>query len=171
MLLQKYMIEEVEHNMFDYADNDKPKPSTTFKKVFEKGVAVTGLGSPNLEVEKKDYFFHIGHKENYIIWKFFRKGYYKDKTALAIPLKSIQYIKLNQIPLKYIYLYNDDAYYNLNNSSFIRKYYKYPMVHYFLNRYKQRSIDKTHYFFFNNVYNFENYKDCLNMKHKIPTFQ
>lgn len=171
ILLQKYMVSEVEFDMFRYVDTYKPKTVKTFRKVIQKNLAATGLSSNNLELKNKEYFFHVGHKPNYHLWKFFSKSYYKGRHTSTITLNSFKMRKLNQIPLKYIHIYNEDEYYGLNNSAFIRKYYKYPIVHYYLDRYKKRSTVNHHFFFYNSLYNFKTYKSNLNIKYKIPTFQ
>jgi len=44
-------------------------------------------------------------------------------------------------------------------------------ITYFIELLKKWDKTENYYFYFNHIYDFDNYKYDLKMKHKIPTFQ
>lgn len=174
--LKQKLTDKVSHDVFKYIKKSE-KDFRFYKKAFEKNSAIASLDNKedsfiNL---KSSYFFHLGHKENYIIWKFFNKGYFTQNTLKTISTKSVSFIKLNQIPLKYIHLYHKDKYAILNKN--VLPYF--DLLHfsvqkhitYFIEWFKKWVKEENYYFYFNNIYDFDNYKYNLKMKHKIPSFQ
>ena len=177
MSLKKSLSNKVAQNIFKFSKKSY-KDHRFYRKTFEKSMPITGLENKedsfiNL---KSEYLFHLGHKENYIIWKFFNKGYFKKNILKStVSLKSTQFIKINQIPLKYIHLYHSDNYKILDAIWSDR----FGVIHhaiqkhasYFIEWFKKWAKEENYYFYFNNIYDFDNYKENLTMKHKIPTFQ
>lgn len=176
--LKKKLSNKVALNLFNYSKKSyKNYHYRPYRKAFEKNAAIVSLDNKedsfmNL---KSSYFFHLGHKENYIIWKFFNKGYFTKNKLKEVSLKSVHFIKLNQIPLKYIHLYHKDKY-NILNKNVLSHFNMLDFsvqkhITYFIELLKKWDKTENYYFYFNHIYDFDNYKYNLKMKHKIPTFQ
>ena len=116
-----------------------------------------------------------------MIWKHFNKNYFKKFPRNYISLNIAIIPKIKKIPLKYIYLYNNDNYttwhdnaveYSKASNNILSLYAKMESLSYYLLlRFKKFWESPNYNFFFGRIYNFENYKNNFYMKHKIPTFE
>ena len=110
---------------------------------------------------KKGYPLSNDLKTKISLWNYFNKNYFRKKiTNKYISFNLNNYLKLNKIPLRYIYIFTNDTY--LKNMLWIMKYsagiidfYKFvkgwqDKIFYFMNAWKRYSKKRNLKFFFFN---------------------
>ena len=111
----------------------------------------------------------------------YNKNYFKKIARNFISLNISSIKKIKKIPLKYIYLYNSNKLIK-QNKKFLKFYFTLKKYFFFIKKIKKYSLYllRTSYqlfkstnsiFYFGRIYDFNNYKNKMQMKHKIPNFE
>ncbi len=159
------------------------KNSKFFQKPLEQSIkhnSVKQEGLTHLGLNRENLFKN-NYKHNFIIWKMYNKNYFKKIVRNYISLNTSNIKKVKKIPLKYIYLFNNNNFiiYKKNIFNFIEKWKKNlyfskrikKYLLYFLREYYKINVSPNSIFYFGRIYNFKNYKNKMQMKSKIPTFE
>jgi hypothetical protein len=157
---------------------------TKLKKEFELSyntlVNASNISDSSYFFLKKGLPLNNSTKMKIAVWNYYNRFYIKKRISKKFIVFNLgHYFKLKKIPLRYIWLYKSDSYfqkimtiktYNIRlfNYFHIFKIWK-KNLNFIYIKLKQKKI-KHNNFFFGIIYNYNNYNYDFNYKYNIPTF-
>ena len=129
----------------------------------------------------KESLYRLKYQKEHKFRVFTHQKYFLQKIYSDVRNNTSLFIKINKVPLKAIYLFDRDKYVSMQKKftlhTEILKIFSIPVKNLKKNAFYNLSLVKkflnnTYYkLYFGKIYNFENFKDTMQYKYKIPSFQ